>query len=93
MKLVFMALKWAMTEKFCEYLLGHKCTVYTDNNPLSHLASAKFGATEQRWLGQLASFDYEVKCRSGRSNKNADALSRLHLTDSQTVRLPRFPSD
>lgn len=85
MKLEFMALKWAMTEKFCEYLLGHKCTVYTDNNPLSHLASAKFGAIEQRWLGQLASFDYEVKYRSGRSNKNADALSRLHLPDTQTI--------
>ncbi|XP_076131023.1 retrovirus-related Pol polyprotein from transposon opus [Alosa pseudoharengus] len=85
MKLEFLALKWAMTEKFREYLLGHKCTVYTDNNPLSHLASAKFGATEQRWLGQLASFDYEVKYRSGRSNKNADALSRLHLPDSQTA--------
>lgn len=85
MKLEFMALKWAMTETFREYLLGHKCTVYTDNNPLSHLASAKFGATEPRWLGELASFDYEVKYRSGRSNKNADALSRLHLPDSQTV--------
>lgn len=29
MKLEFLALKWAMTEKFREYLLGHKCIVYT----------------------------------------------------------------
>ena len=37
MKLEFLALKWAITEKFREYLLGHKCVVHTDNNPLSHL--------------------------------------------------------
>ena len=35
MKLEFLALKWAMTEKFREYLLGNKCVVYTDYNPLS----------------------------------------------------------
>ncbi|KAJ8014292.1 hypothetical protein DPEC_G00038740 [Dallia pectoralis] len=74
----FVALKWAMTETFREYLLGHKCVVFTDNNPLSHLSSAKLGATEQRWVAQLASFDFEVKYRSGRSNKNADALSRQY---------------
>lgn len=78
MKLEFLALKWAMTEKFREYLLGHKCVVYTDNNPLSHLSSANLGATEQRWAAQLASFDFEIKYRSGRSNQNADALSRQH---------------
>lgn len=48
-KLEFLALKWAMTEKFREYLLGQKCIVYTDNNPVSHLVSAKLGATEQHW--------------------------------------------
>ncbi len=76
MKLEFVALKWAMTEKFREYLLGNKCVVFTDNNPLSHLTSAKLGATEQRWASQLAAFDFEIKYRSGKSNKNADALSR-----------------
>lgn len=78
MKLEFVALKWAKTEKFREYLLGHKCVVFTDNNLLSHLSSAKLGATEQRWAAQLASFDFEVKYRAGISNKNADALSRQY---------------
>lgn len=41
MKLEFLAFKWAMMEKFREYPLGHKCIVYTDNNPLSHLRSAE----------------------------------------------------
>ncbi|XP_029941466.1 uncharacterized protein LOC115383427 [Salarias fasciatus] len=85
MKLEFLALKWAMTEKFREYLLGHKCIVYTDNNPLSHLSSAKLGATEQRWAAQLASFDFEIRYRSGRSNKNADALSRQHLPEPSAL--------
>uniref|UniRef100_A0A671UA44 ribonuclease H n=1 Tax=Sparus aurata TaxID=8175 RepID=A0A671UA44_SPAAU len=76
MKLEFVALKWAMTEKFHEYLLGHRCMVFTDNNPLSYLESAKLGAAEHRWAAQLAAFDFEIKYRSGRSNKNADALSR-----------------
>ena len=81
MKLEFLALKWAVTEKFREYLWGNKCVVYTDNNPLSHLDSAKLGATEQRWASQLASFDLSLRYRSGRSNANADALSRQNPAD------------
>lgn len=71
MKLEMLALKWAMTEKFREYLLGHKCIVFTDNNPLSHLNTAKLGAVEQRWAAQLASFDFELRYRPGKSNRNA----------------------
>lgn len=76
MKLEFSALKSAMTEEFREYLLGHH--VYTDNNPLIHLSTAKLCATEQCLAPQLASFKSEVKYRSGRSNINADALSHHH---------------
>ncbi len=65
-----------MTEKFREYLLGHKCVVFTDNNPLSYVLTAKLGATEQRWAAQLAVFYFEIRYRSGRCNRNADALSR-----------------
>lgn len=82
MKLEFLALKWAMAEKFREYLLGHKCVVFTDNNPLSYLHTAKLGATEHRWAAQLASFDFEIKYRSGRVNKNADGLSRQSISSS-----------
>ncbi|KAL1263544.1 hypothetical protein QQF64_006283 [Cirrhinus molitorella] len=85
MKLEFLALKWAMTEEFREYLLGHKCIVFTDNNPLSHLGSAKLGATEQRWAAQLAGFDFEIRYRPGKSNGNADALSRQPPVDSVEV--------
>lgn len=61
MKLEFLALKWAVAEKFREYLLGQKCVVYTDNNPLSHLTSAKLGATEQRWASSIGLFRFGGK--------------------------------
>ena len=76
MKLELLALKWAVTEKFRPYLIGSHFTVYTDNNPLSYIQTSKLGATELRWVAQLAQFDYEIKYRSGHSNANADALSR-----------------
>ncbi|KAL2095353.1 hypothetical protein ACEWY4_010072 [Coilia grayii] len=79
MKLELLAVKWAVTEKFREYLLGNQFTILTDNNPLSHLQTAKLGALEQRWASQLASFNFVIKYRPGRSNQNADALSRQYL--------------
>ncbi len=78
MKLELLALKWAVTEKFRDYLLGASLTIYTDNNPLSYLKTAKLGATEMRWASQLAQFDFQIKYRSGRANANADALSRQY---------------
>ncbi|KAG1960358.1 interleukin-1 receptor accessory protein-like 1-A [Pimephales promelas] len=72
--------RWAMTEKFKDYLWGAKVTVITDNNPLVHLQSAKLGAVEQRWVAQLANYDYQLKYRPGREHVNADALSRLPAT-------------
>ena len=35
-KLELLALKWAVTEKFKDYLLGSWFTAYTDNNPLAY---------------------------------------------------------
>lgn len=83
-KLELLALKWAITEKFRDYLMGSKCTVFTDNNPVAHLQTARLGATEQRWVAQLASYDVEVKYRSGRENSNADALSRVPVPSTVT---------
>jgi len=74
--------------QICEYLLGHKCIVFMDNNPLSHLSSAKLGALEQPWVVQLALFDFEIRYRSGKSNTNAYAISHLH--PPRTVDLERI---
>jgi hypothetical protein len=84
MKLEFLALKWAVVEKFRHYLVGSKFTVFTDNNPLTHYKTCKhLGAIEQRWAAQLASFDFSVKYKPGGSNP-ADPLSRLPDTDAET---------
>lgn len=71
------AIKWAIVEKFKDYLWGAKVTVVTDNNLLVHLHTVKLGATEQRWFAQLANFDYTVQYRQGKHNTNADVLSRF----------------
>ena len=76
-KLEFLAMKWAIAEKFKDYLWGAKVTVVTDNNPLVHLQTAKLGAVEQRWVAQLANFDYTIQYRPGKDNTNADVLSRF----------------
>ncbi len=73
-------------------MLGQKCVVFTDNNPLSHLASAKLGATEQHWEARLAAFDFEIKYRSAKSNRNADALLRRHPPDIYIRETGKFSS-
>ena len=85
MKLEFLALKWAVTEKFRDYLLGSTFIVFTDNNPLSYLQTSKLVSTELRWAAQLASFDFSLKYRSGRANRNADSLSRRPATDVEEI--------
>ncbi|KAM4604665.1 protein FAM78B-like [Polymixia lowei] len=84
-KLELLALRWAVTEKFKNYLYGSEFTIFTDNNPLVHLQTARFGAVEQRWVSQLANFNYTIKYRPGRQNRNADALSRLPQSEMTLV--------
>ena len=76
MKLIFLALKLAVTEKFRHYCLGAEFEVFTNNNPLAHFRTALLGALEQRRTAQLAQFHFTVKYRPGKSNP-ADALSRM----------------
>ena len=77
-KLDFLALKWAITDRFHEYLYGGIFEVFTDNNPLTYiLTSAKLDTTGQRWVAALSIYNFQIFYRSGRSNKNVDALSRI----------------
>lgn len=76
-KLEFLALKWAVCEKFCDYLYGTDFSVLTDNNPLTYvLSSAKLDAAGHRWLAALSTFRFNIKYRAGRANGDADGLSR-----------------
>ncbi|KAK7906944.1 hypothetical protein WMY93_015556 [Mugilogobius chulae] len=87
-KLEFLALKWAVTEKFSDYLYGSDFTVVTDSNPLTYLlTSAKLDATSYRWLSALSTFTFKIVYRSGKLNADADGLSRRpHEEHSEDAR-------
>ena len=85
-KLEFLALKWAITETFSDYLYGHKFVVYTDNIPLTYvLTTAKLDATGHRWLAAISSYDFSILYRPGKSNADADTLSRIPTNDVNIV--------
>lgn len=76
-KLEFLALKWAVTEKFSYYLNGVSFTVVTDSNPLTYLLTIpKLDAISYRWLSDLSTFTFKLQGRAGKQNVDADALSR-----------------
>ena len=65
-------------DRFHEYLYGGKFDVYTDNNPLTYiLSSAKLDACGQRWEASLINYDFQLFYKTGRTNVDADALSRI----------------
>lgn len=87
-KLEFLALKWAITDKFRDYLYyAPTFTVYSDNNPLTYvLSTAKLNATTSRWVAELADFHFTIKYRPGKENSDADALSRMPLDAESLMR-------
>lgn len=89
-QLEFLALKWAVVDKFHDYLYGAKFTVRTDNNPLTYvLTTAKLNATGHRWLAALATYDFSVQYKPGRENIDADSLSRNHQeTEEGWIEVP-----
>ena len=74
-KIELMALKWSVCDKFKDYLLGSKFTVFTDNNPLCYIKSSKLGAAQICWLSELALYDFDIVYHFGKSNLVADTLS------------------
>ncbi len=86
-KLEFLALKWAICEQFRDYLYyAPSFTVYTDNNPLAYvLSTAKLNSTGHRWVSELADYNFEIKYRPGKANKDADTLSRIPLDINQYI--------
>ena len=85
-KIELMALKWSVCDKFKDYLLGSKFTVFTDNNPLCYIRSSKLGAAQIRWLSELGLYDFDIVYRTGKSNLVADALSRRPEVEEEIER-------
>ena len=77
-KLEFLALKWAVSEHFRDYLYYSKhFDIYTDFNPLTYLSTtAKLNATGQRWVNELSDYHFTIHYKPGNENVVADALSR-----------------
>ena len=82
-KIELMALKWSICDKFKDYLLRSKFTVFTDNNPLCYIKSSKLGAAQIRWLSELALYDFDIVYHSGKSNLVADALSHCPKVEEE----------
>ena len=74
----FLALKWAVTEHFKEYLLYQPFLVKTDNNPLTHIMTTpNLDATGHRWVSALAKYDFWLQYQKGWDNAVTDALSQV----------------
>lgn len=81
-QLEFLALKWAVVNKFHDYLYGAQFTVRTDNNPLTYvLTMARLNAVGHRWLADLSTYNFSVQYKPGRENTDADLLFKTSEGD------------
>ena len=77
-KLEFLTLKWAVVEKFHEYLYGSTFDMYTDNNLLTYvLTTAKVDAANHHRVASLANYNFRLHYPAGKANIHADALLRV----------------
>ena len=87
----FLALKWAVTEQFHEYLSPYgknrnEFVVHTDNNPLTYIfSSAHLDAAGHRWVANLADYNFSLEYQRGKDNTVVDFLSRMedHLQEAE----------
>lgn len=69
---------------FHHYLYGRHIIVRTDHGALRWLLNFKSPEGQMaRWFEVLASYDFEVQHRAGRSHNNADALSRRPCVEQE----------
>ena len=71
-----LAIVHSVTKAFRSYVYGRKITIYTDHQALVWFKNANLNTRVQKWRFILSEYDYEIKYKPGKSNSNADALSR-----------------
>lgn len=60
------------------YILGRRFTIQTDQRSLRYLLEQQILTPEQqKWMGKLVGYDYEIVYKPGKANAAADALSRV----------------
>ena len=78
LKLEFLALKWAITKQFKEYLQYQPFLVKMDNNLLTYiLTMPTLDAVGHWWVAVLAGFNMTIEYQKGIDNKVADVLSQV----------------
>ena len=83
-KLEFLALKWAVTDQFKEYLQYQPFLIRTDNNPLTYvMTTPNLDTVGHKWVVAMAGYNFEIEYLRGSDNKVADALSQVgeHLDE------------
>lgn len=71
------------TNYFRPYLYGREFTFVSDHRPLVWLHSVKDPSSRLvRWHLRIAKYQYQVVYKSGKTNLNADALSRNPVPDA-----------
>ena len=76
-----LAVFWGI-QYFHKFLIRRKFTVITDHAALKSLTNGKIPKGRRaRWMMELQQYDFEIVHRSGKENKNADALSRLRFEE------------
>ena len=85
-KLEFLALKWAITDKFQEYLYCSEFQVYTDNNPPTYvLITATLDATGHRRVATLSNYTFSIIYKPGKGHHDADALSYIKWPEAMKI--------
>ena len=80
----FLALKWAVTEQFHEYLSPYgknrnEFVVHSDNNLLTYIfSSANLDAAGKHWVAHLTSYNFSLEYQKGIDNTVADFLSQMN---------------
>ena len=74
-------------KKFNQFFYGRKFNTKTDHKPLEGFFNEQKGVPQkaaqraQRWAFTLAAYEYRIAYKAGETNANADALSRLPLSE------------
>lgn len=79
-----LSIVWAL-KYYRPYVFGRNVKICTDHQPLKWLFSISDpGSRLTRWRIKLSEYNYEIIYKSGKTNKNADFLSRIQVPENIT---------